>query len=199
MKKNGNQKFITKKDIPNILTLFRFILIPVFIFVFFSDIEHATWIAMVVFLTAGLTDVIDGYLARKYNWVSDLGKMMDPFADKMMVCTVLVCLCIEKLVPIWAVALIIAKEMFMLISGLIIFKRKDTVVVSSWAGKSAVCLIYAVIATVMLSHTNIIEIHKTVIYALCLLAVLAAFAALAIYSAAYAKSQKSDSQTKKEV
>ena len=80
------------KNIPNILSVIRIILVLVFVVVFFLPISKI-W-ALIVFLTAGATDVVDGFLARKFNWITDLGKILDPFADKLMQCTVLVCLCI---------------------------------------------------------------------------------------------------------
>ena len=71
------------KHIPNILSIIRMLLVLVFILVFFF-VSHS--LSIVIFLLAGLTDVIDGYLARKNNWITDLGKVLDPLADKLMQC-----------------------------------------------------------------------------------------------------------------
>ena len=131
------------KDIPNILSIIRIFLVFVFVFVFFA-LNSPIW-ALVVFLTAGATDIVDGYLARKYNWISNLGKILDPFADKFMQCTALVCLCIKAYVPLWFVLVFFAKEMATLIIGLLVIKRRSVVVVSKWYGKSAVCLFYLAI------------------------------------------------------
>ena len=131
------------KDIPNILSIIRIFLVFVFVFVFFV-LNSPIW-ALVVFLVAGATDVVDGYLARRFNWISNLGKILDPFADKLMQCTALVCLCIRSYVPLWFVLVFFAKEMATLIIGLLVIKRRSVVVVSKWYGKTAVCLFYLAI------------------------------------------------------
>ncbi len=131
------------KNIPNILSVIRIILVLVFVVVFFLPISKI-W-ALIVFLTAGATDVVDGFLARKYNWITDLGKILDPFADKLMQCTVLVCLCIENVVPIWFLLIFFAKEIMTLLLGFIAIRRRSVVVVSKWYGKASVCLFYATI------------------------------------------------------
>ena len=131
------------KNIPNILSVIRIILVLVFVVVFFLPISKL-W-ALIVFLTAGATDVVDGFLARKFNWITDLGKILDPFADKLMQCTVLVCLCIENVVPIWFLLIFFAKEIMTLLLGFIAIRRRSVVVVSKWYGKASVCLFYATI------------------------------------------------------
>ena len=131
------------RNIPNILSVLRIILVFVFVVVFFLPISKL-W-ALVVFLTAGATDVVDGFLARKFNWVTDLGKVLDPLADKLMQCTVLVCLCIENVVPIWFLIIFFLKEFMTLLIGFIVIRRRSVVVVSKWYGKAAVCLFYLTI------------------------------------------------------
>ena len=131
------------KNIPNILSVIRILLVFVFVAVFFL-FESKIW-ALIVFLTAGATDVVDGFLARRFNWITELGKVLDPFADKLMQCTVLVCLCIEKVVPIWFLLIFFAKELLTLLIGFLVIRRRSVVVVSKWYGKTAVCLFYATI------------------------------------------------------
>ncbi len=130
------------KNIPNILSVIRILLVAVFVYVFFCVNEY---IAMVVFLLAGATDVIDGYLARRNNWITNLGKILDPVADKLMQCTVLVSLYIRDLIPLWFVIPFFAKELFTLFIGLVVLKKRSVVVVSKWYGKMTVCLFYATI------------------------------------------------------
>ena len=133
------------KNIPNVLSIIRICLVFVFVAVFFSPLNKI-W-ALVIFLSAGATDVVDGFLARKYNWITDLGKILDPFADKLMQCTVLVCLCIERVVPAWFLVICFAKEFLTLLIGFIVIRRRSIVVVSKWYGKASVCLFYATIFT----------------------------------------------------
>ena len=133
---------MTLKNIPNVLSVIRILLVFVFVAVFFSGHIYT---ALFVFLLAGATDVLDGWLARRNNWITHLGKILDPFADKLMQCTVLICLWIKKIIPIWFVIPFFAKELFTLIIGLVVIKRRSVVVVSKWYGKLTVCLFYGTI------------------------------------------------------
>ena len=135
------------KHIPNILSIIRICLVFVFIALFFADMIYA---ALFVFLLAGATDVLDGYLARRNGWISNLGKILDPFADKLMQCTVLVCLFIKHYIPLWFVLPFIIKEVLMLLLGAIVIKRRSVVVVSKWYGKLTVCLFYGTIVLAVL-------------------------------------------------
>ena len=131
------------KNIPNILSAIRIVLVLVFVFVLFLW-DSPFW-AIIVFLIAGATDVIDGFLARKFNWITNLGKVLDPLADKLMQCTVLICFCIKGLIPLWFVIPYFAKEIATLTIGAVVIKRRNVVVVSKWYGKAAVCLFYLTI------------------------------------------------------
>ncbi len=131
------------KNIPNILSIIRICLVFVFVALFFNDKVIA---ALIVFLIAGATDIIDGYLARKYDWITGLGKILDPVADKLMQCTVLVCLYIGEYIPLWFVIPFFLKELCTLLMGFIVIKRRSVTVVSKWYGKFTVCLFYATIA-----------------------------------------------------
>ena len=76
-----------RMNVPNVLSLIRLILVPVFVAVFFSEDPNSGYLAAAIFLVAFLTDVADGYIARKYNLVTNFGKFMDPLADKVLVLT----------------------------------------------------------------------------------------------------------------
>ena len=119
------------KNIPNILSIIRILLVVVFVVVLFG-FDELGW-ALVVFLVAGATDIVDGYLARKYNWITNLGKILDPFADKLMQCTVLVSLWIKDILPWWFVVIYIAKEIATLTLGAIVIKRRSVTVVSKYS------------------------------------------------------------------
>ena len=131
------------KNIPNVLSIIRICLVFVFVALFFNDMVIP---ALIVFLVAGATDVVDGYLARKYNWITNLGKILDPVADKLMQCTVLICLYIGGYIPIWFVIPFFVKEFCTLLLSFIVIKRRSVTVVSTWYGKFTVCLFYATIA-----------------------------------------------------
>ena len=142
------------KHIPNILCIIRILLVFVFIYLAFNDMLYA---ALIVFFVAGATDVVDGYLARRNNWITDLGKILDPFADKLMQCTVLISLYIKNLIPLWFVIPFFAKELFTLLIGFVVIKKRSVVVVSKWYGKLTVCLFYLTIVISVIFAEHITE------------------------------------------
>ena len=96
-------------NLPNKLTIFRVILIPFFVVLLLFDITaYDKWIALAIFIVASLTDFLDGYIARKYNLVTNFGKFMDPLADKLLVCSAMICLVELARIPAWVV--IVGKE-----------------------------------------------------------------------------------------
>ena len=147
MLKGDETQSMKLKNIPNILSMIRIGLVFVFVALFFTDhiIE-----ALIVFLVAGATDIVDGYLARRYNWITNLGKILDPVADKLMQCTVLICLLVREYIPLWFVLPFIVKEVGTLCIGAIVIKRRNVTVVSKWYGKLTVCLFYLTIAVSIL-------------------------------------------------
>ena len=118
------------KHVPNILTIIRFFLI--FPLVAFALNEQYI-AAAIIFTISGLTDIVDGFIARKYNLVTNFGKFMDPLADKLLVCSALICLIGDKLYP-WIVIIIISREF--IISGFrLIASDNGVVIAASWWGK----------------------------------------------------------------
>lgn len=98
------------KHTSNILTSLRLLLVPVFPAVYFASHPKSHFIAMCVFLVAGFTDFLDGYIARRYQMVTALGTVLDPLADKLMLLTVLITLNISGTLPLWVVVLIVVKD-----------------------------------------------------------------------------------------
>lgn len=136
-------------NIPNTLTLMRFCLIPVFVYFFFSGVENSFVISAGIFLLAGITDVLDGYIARHYNMVTKWGKLLDPLADKSMQLAVIISLCYKGLVPAWMIYIILCKELLMVIGSIMLYK--DEIVVSaSWYGKAATFLFYLAILSIII-------------------------------------------------
>ena len=104
-------------NLPNKLTIFRVILIPFFVvFLLYPGFEgYGKYIAVAIFIVASLTDLLDGKIARKYNMVTNFGKFMDPLADKLLVCSAMICLIETGKLASWIVIVIISREF--IISG----------------------------------------------------------------------------------
>ncbi len=92
-------------NLPNKLTIIRVLMIPFFVFFMMTDYLGAAsrWIALIIFIVASLTDLLDGKIARKYNLVTNFGKFMDPLADKLLVCSALICFVELQVLPAWIV------------------------------------------------------------------------------------------------
>ena len=131
------------KHVPNLLTIVRFFLIPAILVLIFQDKYVEAFIILTI---SGTTDILDGYIARKFNFVSDFGKLMDPLADKLTQISILVTLCIKEIVPIWMIIIIFLKEIIM-IAGASFLYKKDLVFSSKWWGKLATVIFYIAIAT----------------------------------------------------
>jgi CDP-diacylglycerol--glycerol-3-phosphate 3-phosphatidyltransferase len=96
----------------NIITIIRIIMVPFVLVILLTEMENKEFIAFAVFVIAAVTDSIDGYVARKYNQVSDLGKFLDPMADKLLVAAALIALVYLQEVATWVAAIIILRELF---------------------------------------------------------------------------------------
>jgi Phosphatidylglycerophosphate synthase len=105
-------------------------------------------VAVVLFIIAGVTDVLDGYIARKYNLVTPWGKVADPLADKLMQITALMMLTINTKLPVIVLLIVIAKELFMVIGGVLLYKKDNFVVSANWYGKAATVIFYLAIIMV---------------------------------------------------
>lgn len=152
-------------NLPNKLTLFRVILIPFFVLFMLVDITaYDKWIALSIFIVASLTDLLDGKIARKYNLVTNFGKFMDPLADKLLVCSALICLVALAKIPAWIVIIIIAREF--IISGFrLIASDNGVVIAASYWGKFKttfqmvmICLMIADIEAISLITTVVMWI-----------------------------------------
>ena len=116
--------------------MFRVILIPIFVFFLLAPYfeGYGNYVAVAIFIVASLTDLLDGKIARKYNLVTNFGKFMDPLADKLLVCSAMICLIELGLLPAWIVIIIIAREF--IISGFrLIASDNGVVIAASYWGK----------------------------------------------------------------
>ncbi len=123
-------------NLPNKLTIARVIMIPFFVLFMLTGLGGAAskWIALAIFVIASLTDLLDGHIARKYNLVTNFGKFMDPLADKLLVCSAMICLVEMGKLPAWIVIVIISREF--IISGFrLIASDNGRVIAASYWGK----------------------------------------------------------------
>lgn len=123
-------------NLPNKLTIMRVILIPFFVFFMLAPYfeGYGNYIAVAIFIVASLTDMLDGKIARKYNLVTNFGKFMDPLADKLLVCSAMICLIEKGSLASWIVIIIIAREF--IISGFrLIASDNGIVIAASYWGK----------------------------------------------------------------
>lgn len=164
-------------NIPNSLSVFRIVLVPIFILLFFSGLSHAYVLAMAVFILAGVTDVVDGYFARRYNQITMLGRVLDPLADKLMMFSALICLTIARILPLWLAMLFLAKELVQLLLSFLFFHRIRDVPPSNIVGKAGTALFYVAIAVLVLFPTTNPDLKLTLL----VLAFGTIFAALVTY------------------
>ncbi len=126
---------------PNKLTLLRFVLVFPFVILMLGDFGGAwrKWICLAIFCVASATDALDGYIARKYHLVTNFGKFMDPLADKLLVCSAMICLMAQDRLPVWAVLIIIAREF--IISGFRLVASDNGIVIAAsyWGKIKTVC------------------------------------------------------------
>ena len=169
------------KNIPNILTVLRMIAVPVFIVFMLQEMIFA---AIIVFLMAETTDVLDGFIARRFGLITKFGKIADPLADKMMQLAALFTFSVKDMIPRIIPWLVLFKELFMLISGLYLI-RKNFDMSSKWFGKLTSVVLFIAIMLVFIGVPR----HITdVIFWLCV--GMALFAAL-MYIRNYFKQIKS--------
>lgn len=153
-------------NLPNKLTTFRVILIPFFVFFMLAPnmtgINH--YIAAAIFIVASLTDLLDGKIARKYNLVTNFGKFMDPLADKLLVCSAMICLIQTGQLAAWIVVIIIAREF--IISGFrLIASDNGVVIAASYWGKFKttfqMLMVIVLILNIQMSFFQILDMILT--------------------------------------
>lgn len=141
-------------NLPNKLTVLRVILVPVFVLFLLGNITpYDKWIALVIFVVASLTDLLDGKIARKYNLVTNFGKFMDPLADKLLVCSAMICFIAMKKMPTWMVLIVIAREF--IISGFrLVASDNGVVIAASYWGKFKTAFSMVMIIFVIMDLAN---------------------------------------------
>ena len=141
---------------PNKLTLTRVLLVPLFVALFYWYIPFHYLLATIIFLTAAVTDAIDGYLARKNHLITDFGKFLDPLADKVLVISALSCFLQQQRMHIAPFLLIVGRE-FMVSALRLVVANKGTVVPASFAGKAKTAFTMAAIVAALLWQTILFD------------------------------------------
>lgn len=140
-----------KENIPNFISVFRILLVPVYILLFFDafgkgDLGFAMFSSGITFIVAGVSDALDGFLARRNHWVSDVGKLLDPLADKLMELAVAVSLAVRfGEAFVFLAVIVIAKEIVMIVGAYLMMSKSQFVVFSVWYGKLATLIWYVLI------------------------------------------------------
>ena len=131
-----------KKLIPNYLTILRLILVPI---IFGLILYEQYTFAIFFYIIANLTDILDGFIARKFDLTSDFGKLMDPLADKITQISTILALIIKRIIPFWILIVFSIKEIIMIIVASVLYKKKIVTVHSKWYGKAATVLLFIAI------------------------------------------------------
>ena len=124
-------------SLPNLLSDLRIALVPIFAILLLTG--HPYW-ALTIFVIASLTDAADGFIARKWNLVTNIGKVLDPFADKLLKITVLACFISVNLIPLWFLIAMLMLDLSLIIAASILFKR-EVVIKSNYIGKAGTAII----------------------------------------------------------
>ncbi|BFK86765.1 CDP-diacylglycerol--glycerol-3-phosphate 3-phosphatidyltransferase [Pseudoflavonifractor sp. DSM 107456] len=137
-------------NVPNLLSLLRLAMVPVFAAVFFLPDPSARSWAAGVYALAFVTDIADGWIARHFHQVTRLGRILDPLADKLMTFTVIVCITAAGIIPLWAVVVFFLKEAAMGVGALSMYHKTEDVIPSNWLGKVSTGVFFVVCAALVL-------------------------------------------------
>lgn len=140
----------------NKITIVRILLVPIFMITLLSDFKYTNIIALVIFILASATDGIDGYIARKYNQITNFGKFIDPLADKLLVTSAILIFVEWGQMPAWAAMLVIAREFA--VTGLrLVAANSGVVIAAGWSGKiKTVCSIVAICVMMLPVHSYVL-------------------------------------------
>lgn len=137
-------------NVPNFLSLLRLAMVPVFAVVFFRPEPSAPIWAAVIYALAFVTDVADGWIARHFNQITLLGRILDPLADKLMTFTVIISLAVAGIIPVWAAVIFFLKELCMGIGAVSMFRKAEDIIPSNWFGKVSTFVFFVVCAALIL-------------------------------------------------
>ncbi len=169
-------------NIPNLLCYVRILLVPFFVYLF---IKHLYWQSALVVVIASATDVIDGWIARHFNMITDWGKFIDPLADKLMQLAMLIMSVMKHPLVAILIALFVVKEIIMLIVGLYIYHKGDNLNGAMWCGKLCTVVLDLSLLTIIALPLSILTDSLVIV----LIAICSAFLILSfvVYMNAYKK------------
>ena len=145
MRKTLKQEVFT---LPNILSLFRLFLIPLIVWVY--TVKQGYILTLILVAASALTDVVDGWIARKFNMVSDIGKVLDPVADKLTQFALIVCFATVYEKMLYVAATLLMREMMMLLFGFVAVTKRHAMFNSRWFGKLATVTVYLSVMAVLI-------------------------------------------------
>lgn len=151
-------------NIPNILTIIRFFLVPVFAYIYLLAANNTA--AAIILAISGITDILDGYIARKYNMVTKWGAAFDPIADKFTQISVAFCLALGGYKVMWFIfGFLVVKELIIVLGGIKLYKKGDVVIGANWYGKAATVLFYLVFFVLILYGGALNDFSKYLLFA----------------------------------
>lgn len=137
-------------NLPNLITLGRFFLIPLFLFIFFSPLEHANLYSFFILVLAGISDMLDGYLARKNGQITETGKLLDPLADKLMMIAIIFSFVIDDRITWLAAGLVFFRDIAMIVtSAFFHFKKNHQIPAANIFGKATTVAYYFAFLMIM--------------------------------------------------
>jgi len=177
-----NKEKCKLKNIPNLLTVFRLLLIPVMLYYLFADNLK---IALVIYVLASATDVVDGFVARKFNMITNLGKILDPLADKLLQFAALIGLWYSKIIPLWILIVFFCKEILMGIGCFKLMLKDNVIVQAKWFGKLSTCIFFlAIIVSMLRRYFDVLAPYPVI---LMIIALIMALFSLIMYVRNYLK------------
>lgn len=179
--------------IPNIISFFRLLLIPLFVITYFKEsINNHYILSTIIIVISGISDIVDGFIARKFNMVSDLGKVLDPIADKLTQAVVLLCLVINHYYILPMFAVLFVKELLTMFVAVYLLSSGTKPISSKWFGKLSTVVIFAAIF-----YTMIVDIYHAPIiplYFLIAASIVCMIISVAGYFKLFSKQVKGDSK-----
>lgn len=139
MKKNMLDLLKQINNIPNMLSVFRIVLIPFYVIAYFKE---NYWLAVILLFLSGVSDLVDGFVARHFNQITDLGKALDPLADKLTQMAIMVCAAAKNIIMMSLLVIVVAKEVLMITFNFYMFKKGEKPIAAKWYGKLATAVFY---------------------------------------------------------